>query len=484
MKTHFVNRQEFLEDIKIVLEVLDKSLFDAETLFTEDLYVIENNTYHAVARLLKTDTRDRRARAFCSLLFRDVYKAEKLSAGAGVVAFRFGLELAKRLMQNDLLDTHNQSDLLKDWDNYTENLKTLVDMNATAPNKANIGHCVRRHCKDKDLSRACLEAIKLAGLHGKIIVNNSKHDHYIVEMKNGYNFKLEPYGYFLEENKPWTRRDCKILTVDGFIETVAELDRVLNQAHETKQPLVLVAQGFSEEVVATLHSNYRQGKLDVMPLRLMSDINNLNVMNDIGTVCGRDPLSATKGELLTFVKLAELPSVDRITVLPGRTTIENMSTVEAVLEQIKGLLKKRDDNQYVEDVQTLYENRIKSLSPLIVVINLPEMDAIKSDTYRIRLDDSLREVKSILNYGLISEYGISSVLTYDEISDNWCPPEDSNMSNSELESMIFGIMSYVDYSYCSALSYYLGTYLVGKTVINFLSSAGFVEIDLDESLKQ
>ena len=481
MKTSFVSREVFASDLQNIIEELESDYKRANLILTEELYPARINSYQAIARLLKTSYRDRKKRAICSLMFKDIYRAELLSGGAGEVAFNFTIAFAKALLaESEILKT-NQVELIHSWESFLDRFRKIVESCGTDVKRRDINAGIREMCEDEDLSTAVIEAVNLAGLEGKIVIQNSKQNHYVVELKHGYSFKLHPYKYFLDENGGWERRDCKMLVVDGFIESISEMDRLLNEVHDSKQPMVLVSSGFSEEVVATLYTNYKNGKLDVLPLRLKSDIHNLNVLNDIGIVSGRDPISSMKGELLTFVKLAEVPSVERISVIEGRTTIENSKTVKAVSEQIRGLLNKRTDNQFIEDVQTLYENRIESLSPLIAVINLPDMSSVRSDAFKIRIDNALRTTKSFLNYGILADYGIHDMLGWDSIRETGCDPKTSNFATSPLEEILCSVLydnELYDRIRISPMSYYLGIHMAGITILNLLASGGFIELDV------
>jgi chaperonin GroEL (HSP60 family) len=265
----------------------------------------------------------------------------------------------------------------------------------------------------------------------------------------------------------WDRANCQVLVVDGFVEKVSEIDQILNAAFETKQPLVIVAHGFSEEVVSTLYLNRQKNLIDVIPLRVKQDVNNLNVINDIGISCGRDPISSLKGQMLVYVKPEDLPVVDRVRVTEQNTTIENPKSHRAVESQINMLLAKREDNRLVEDIQNIIDARIKSLIPNSVLLYLPEMSSLKNDTYRTRLDNAFRACKTLLNYGVLD--GRTDFKDGMPISDN------------HLEKVIFDIVDkfMVDFDFFPTLSLFIGPLVVGKSILMLLSTAGLVEIDLN-----
>lgn len=485
MKTGYVHQNDLINTIKKSVEELKNNYkkLDNRLILSKDLYPVKSNTYNNIAQILKIDKSDRKTRALMFLLFKDIYRSEVLSAGSAEVALNFSINFILELLKSDYFDSRTQKEIFEDWDKTMEKFKYLVEKNSSIQTKKDLDDLIKDVCIDKNLYTACKEAINLGGLESKIIINNTKNKKYIVELKNGYNFNLSPYKFFLEKNI-WEKRDCKILTVDGFVENVSEIDGLLNACNQTKQPLVIISQGFSEEVVATLYTNFKNGKLKVVPLRLKSDINNLNVINDIGIVCGQDPLSSLKGEMLTFVKLENLPTVEKITISETNTSIENSKTIKDTSKQIQALLNKRNENQFVEDVQTLYEQRIKSLSPILVNINLPDMSTVKSDTYKSRIDVALRTYKSMLAYGSLYEFKLASFLSWDEVSARHCNPKDTNFVETDFDKIFFNVLFKGCFSQGNtpSMSYFLAIYLTSKTILNFLSSSGFVEItDLEEN---
>jgi chaperonin GroEL (HSP60 family) len=172
------------------------------------------------------------------------------------------------------------------------------------------------------------------------------------------------------------------------------------KTHETKIPLVVVAQGFSEEVVATLKANQERKNFDCIPVRIMPDLESLNVINDIGIVAGGLPISSMKGDLLTFVKYDDLPLVDKVRCSQTDLVIENNSTKNQVNGQIKHLLEKRQSEQ-VNDIVDLLDKRLKSLVANTVTIYLPNVSPMAIDDIRVKLDNALRAAKTILNYGVV-----------------------------------------------------------------------------------
>ncbi len=480
-KTNFKTREDFRSELSVVVDELWDDYADATTILTEDLVPIEGQGYHFVSQLLKPPYDSRTKHTLCSLLYRNVYRAEMLSEGAGEVAFISTLYLIKEYLDKDL-PLGNEAEVMKDLGVAVEKIRFLIQQISENVTEEHLKKSIDNICRGEPLlADACWEAIHLAGLEGRVFIENGKQDNFVVELKEGYTFGLKGYPFFLNKGK-WEARQCKILVVDGFIESVSEIDQLLNEAFDKKQPMALISLGFSEEVISTLYTNFQKKALNVIPLRLMSDIDSLNVINDIGVVCGMDPISSLKGQMLTFVKYETLPVVHRLLVSDKDATIENFKTRQAVFGQIKGLLDKREENRLVEDIQNIIDARIRSLSPNAVLLRLPDMSSFKNDAYRIKLDVALRQCKTLLNYGIIRDHRLYGSLRQDEIQPRQA--DFCTIVSNEFEDNFFSCVEDItystkgpSYSRMSTLCFYAGLMIGSQLAFMLLLANGTVQID-------
>lgn len=482
-KTKFKTKHQFRTELLKVVEQLSSDYADTFTVMTEDLVPIEAEGYHFIGQLLKPPYKFRTEAQLCQMIYRNIHKAELLSAGAGEIAFLSVMYILRKHLEEDI-SLSNESEWMSQWERAMEKTKFLIEQTSEDVKEDDLKTAVQTLCwQEPELAEACWEALSLAGLEGRVFIENGKQDNFVVELKEGYSFNLKPYKFFLERGK-WEARQCKVLVVDGFVESVSEIDQVLNEAYDKKQPMAIISHGFSEEVVSTLYTNFQRGNLNVIPLRLMPDINSLNVINDIGVVCGMDPVSALKGQLLTFVKFDECPSVQRIIVSDKTTSIENFKTRSAVFSQIKQLLAKREENRLVEDIQNIIDGRIRSLSPNAVLLHLPNVSTIKNDAYRVKLDVSLRQCKTLLNYGIVRDHAISRAFSRDEITGR--THGKSSMLENEFEERFFELAEDILFfsknrlgSAISSLSFYAGLMIGSKLAYMLLSTNGAVQRDED-----
>lgn len=262
-----------------------------------------------------------------------------------------------------------------------------------------ISNLIDDYTNDLCMSTAIKEAINLSGIEGNIVLEEHDQSNILVELQFGYNFKLFPFKGFIPQFGTWQRSNAKVILVDGMIEQVSEIDKILAKSLDTKVPLVFIAQGFSEEVIATLHSNNTRGSFDIMPIRLEQSLDALNMLNDIAVVSGCDIVSTLKGEMLTYVNYDILPIVEQMSLTDKVLTIHNSKTRNNVLAHLSYLntrRKEQSENVEVSDLADLTTKRIQNLLAHIVKINIPRSSA---NRFKGPVDNAIRACRAAYTYG-------------------------------------------------------------------------------------
>lgn len=461
VKTTFIEREELKACINSTITKFKNLHTNSSIALSENLYPMRNDSYHFIGQMLKRFVSDNRAeQMIASEIFKSIYQAEIISAGAGYIALQFAFEFAQNLYKTSH-EFVNENKIMQDYEKYIKKFHTQLSLNSKVATAKDVFGAIEKVCEDDLLTKAVWEAIQLAGLEGRIFVENGRQDNYLVELKEGYTFNLKPFTWMLNDGT-WERNECKVLVVDGLVEKVSEIDQILAKAYELKQPMVIVALGFSEEVVATLKANMDRGLLDIQPVRVPSDLNSLNVTNDIAITAGCLPVSSMKGDLITFVKWEEVPTVDKVRILTDKMIIENGRTRKAVSQQVSSLLQKRMENHEYEDIQNILDGRIRSLVSNAVEIYLPNVSSVKNDELRVKIDIALRQSKTILNYGTVDYYQAVKDTGFD----------------SEFEKIIYNSLKATQLhdQRPPMLSVAMGCMLAGKAILQLYVASGFVKI--------
>lgn len=395
-KTNFVENLELRKNFKQSIEKINRNLNSIERALTEDGINLTKGSYHLLTRILEPTTSF--DRVLYSHLLRMVYNCELMGAGAGFISLLTFLKYSEKFLKEDndycIVDSYHQRE--------TGGTNKYKSHHVTYEF---IKKVITKTVENEKLSSCICEAIKLAGMEGNIHVENSDHTVYSVELKYGYHFNVKPFKFMIPAFGTWESYDCKMLCVDGFVEKVSELDKILTKSFQTKIPLIIVAQGFSEEVVSTVVTNNNAKRFNVLLVRLEQELENINVLNDIAVVSGGDIVSVLKGDMLIYVDYDVLPIVDNVKCNDKELIVTNSSTRGAVASQIKSLLEKR--NEQLKNISSgfnvgnLTTKRISNLLSHSVSIKLPIMTTSESTNAKTKIDIVLRTVKSLVTYGYI-----------------------------------------------------------------------------------
>ena len=389
-----INRSflETAENLENIYKKVEKSL-------SQQLYSLNKGTYHFIINLLQP--KDRLERAYCSHIFNIAYQTEVLSQGAGPSSFVFANAFSKSLLAGNEING-NSTATVEGYQLEVDNIHKLAQSLSQPASVEHIKKAVLAAVgHNQVLADVVWEAANLAGLEGKVYVENGKQDSYLIEQKLGYYFKVNPYRFFLKSNDKWEATNCKVILIDGVIEDTSEIEHILIKSCETKIPLMILAQGFSEEIVATLKANQERGNFDCIAIRVMPDLESINVISDIAKCCNTMPVTSLKGDRLCFLNYDEIPVVDKLRCNRAELVIENKSSGAAVAAQLRYLVEKRQ-NEPVEDIVNLIDKRLRSLVSNSVVVHLPNLPANNLDDVRVKLDNGLRAVKTVLNHGVIN----------------------------------------------------------------------------------
>lgn len=250
---------------------------------------------------------------------------------------------------------------------------------------------IQNFVNEKYMQDICFEAIKLAGFGGKITIEKSVNSTTSIEVIDGYSFKHKNLG--LQSIK---LVNPKILCIDGYIESVSEVNRLFQDAVESKHNIVLVARGMHDDVLNTIKVNRDRKTMFIYPVIINFDLSGINTIVDICVVSGLIPVSENSGDLISTTSLKNSNDVDEVSVIGDSLTIKNKKSKVNVKLHVKKLIEKRaSTNSGVEDFLT---SRIKSLSNNNVILRLPDDSSFIKNSQTV--DYALRSVRSMLDYGV------------------------------------------------------------------------------------
>lgn len=234
-------------------------------------------------------------------------------------------------------------------------------------------------------------ALDAAGFDGRIVIEKTLNVP-SVEIVDGYTFNLKPAwkvsGWLMN---PW------VACIDGFIESVGEINRLLTEFVGRHEHMLLFVRGMSNDVLNTLRVNYDRGTLNVVPFIVNFDIDGINTIVDLSIVAGQDPVTEHKGELLSTLGVERFSTIDKAFVRDDLCSLFCDKTREDVKQHLKTLSARALSEQ--SDKSQIIQRRVRSMVPKQVVLRLP--DDRKFSLRSSWIDVALRSIKASAHHGVI-----------------------------------------------------------------------------------
>ena len=235
-----------------------------------------------------------------------------------------------------------------------------------------------------------LEAVISSGYNGKIHIEKSINSKSSIETSNSYEFFCKSF-----EKKSIKLQNPRIITIDGYVESVAELNRLFEESYETKYQLIIVARGFAEEVLSTIDLNKKRSSMYIHPVIIPFEIEGINTIVDISVISGLQPVSSNLGQLISNICMNDSQQLDEVIINSNSISIKNRKNRINVQIHVNNLIKKLEESKASEEI---IEKRIKSLSSNRTIIRIPDDKdfIVKSQS----IDFCLRSIKSLLDFGI------------------------------------------------------------------------------------
>jgi len=248
-------------------------------------------------------------------------------------------------------------------------------------------------------SNIVTDAIRIAGRSGKIFLDAS--DSSKTEISFGTQsckWSPPPSFFAAAKSSKISVQSCKVIFIDGIIESVAECHKILQWSYEEKTPVVIFARGFAEEVITTAAINLQRQTAQVIPVVILFDEIGVNSLGDIASCFGSEVISSDKGQLVSSVNVAECINVNRVTVTHNLSEIEfSGNQADHVVERLSKKLLGCDASQ-----AEMIKKRIAALGTGSVTIKVGSENLALTGIQRDRIDFAIRYMKSCLAYGVIN----------------------------------------------------------------------------------
>lgn len=213
---------------------------------------------------------------------------------------------------------------------------------------------------NKEAQNDFLSIVEKSRISTSVFIEKSNYEKTRIFKRENCVFDLSFDQDFLLNRNKIEFKNFKFIIIDGFIDKVSEIHHLLQQSSETKQPYLLVCKGMREEVKYTIMQNLMRGTINLFPVCLSINEENVNVTSDFAAVLNGNVINHLMGDTISSAVRRELKTANKIVINKNKITIEPVDK-ERVNRHIL-FLKKRIEEAENEVNKTYLLKRIKCLS--------------------------------------------------------------------------------------------------------------------------
>jgi chaperonin GroEL len=273
---------------------------------------------------------------------------------------------------------------------------------------------------DEEIGTLISTAIDKVGREGIVSIEESKTGETTLEVVEGMQFERgykSPYFVTNNNTMQAVLEDAYVLIYDGKINSAADLLQVLNKVNAENKSILLVAEDFGDEALATTIVNKMRGIIKACAVKApdFGDRKTL-LLEDLAVITGGQVISKEKGfklDKLTSDQLNEMLGKARtITVEKEKTTIvDGKGTEEAISQRAEEIKTQIDNAQSFFEKEKLQE-RLGKLIGGVAIINVGGNSEVEMREKKDRVEDALFATKAAIAEGIIAGGGISLIRAF------------------------------------------------------------------------
>lgn len=317
---------------------------------------------------------------------------KNVAAGADPMDLKKGIDKAVKEVVKNLI---NQSKQIGDDKNLIEQVATI---------SAN---------GDNTIGKLIAEAMQKVGNDGLITVEEAKGTDTTMILVEGMQIDkgyLSPYFITNEAKMEVELENPYVLFYDGKISNTKDLLSILEQAAQSGNTLLIIAEDIDEEVLTTLVINKIKGSLRVAAIKAPGFGDRRKVrLEDMAALTGGTVISEEKGFLLENTMLTDLGKAKKIIITLGTTTIINSEgqkkNITTRINQIKAQIEHATSDY---DKEKLRE-RLAQLSGGVAILSIGAVTELEMKEKKDRVDDALSATKAAVEEGIVPGGGVAFV---------------------------------------------------------------------------
>ncbi|MDT8335574.1 MAG: chaperonin GroEL [Desulfurivibrionaceae bacterium] len=266
---------------------------------------------------------------------------------------------------------------------------------------------------DRTIGDLIAQAMEKVGKDGVITVEEAKGMETSLEIVEGMQFDrgyLSPYFVSDPERMEAHLEDARILIHDKKISALPPLLPVLEQAAESGQPLLIIAEDIEGEALAALVTNKLRGVLDVCAVKAPGfGDSRKDFLEDLAVLTGGRVISEELGFRLDQATPDQLGTARRINVGKDTTTIVGGAGRGVDIQTRARLIRARIDETASEYDREKLRERLAKLAGGVAVIRMGAATETEMKEKKARVEDALNATRAAVEEGIVPGGGVAYI---------------------------------------------------------------------------
>jgi chaperonin GroEL len=266
---------------------------------------------------------------------------------------------------------------------------------------------------DKEIGDLIAEAMDKVGKDGVITIEESKGFETTLDVVEGMEFDkgyVSPYMITDSERMEAVLDDPYILITDKKISAIKDLLPVLEKTVNLSKPLMIIAEDFEGEALATIVLNKLRGTLNVVAVKAPGFGDRRKAMlQDLAVLTGGTVISEETGYTLENTEVEMLGKAKKVKVTKENTTIVegngSNEDIKARVAQIKNEIEMSDSSYDKEKLQ----ERLAKLSGGVAVIKTGATTETELKEKKHRVEDALAATRAAVEEGIVAGGGTTLI---------------------------------------------------------------------------
>lgn len=266
---------------------------------------------------------------------------------------------------------------------------------------------------DSEIGTLIAQAMETVSISGVITVEESKSRETYVDKVVGMQFDrgyLSPYFVTNTETMAVEYERPLILIHDKKISNVQQIVPVLEKAHQSARPLLIIAEDVDTQALSVLVVNRIRLGLKVVAVKAPGFGDRRKAMlEDIAILTGGTLISEETGRTLESVELEDLGTAERVTIDKDNTVIVDghgePENVQNRVAQIKSQIAITTSDYDKEKLQ----ERLAKLAGGVAVLYIGAPTEVEMKEKKDRVDDALHATRAAVEEGIVVGGGVALV---------------------------------------------------------------------------